>query len=320
MASGAKDPSNGVEIPLQLIEDAEGKDQPALETVDDAVSSTDLLVPQQVEESTPTSPVVEEKDRSSRDDHGSSNGLQNQPTNQQQQKSSPLGAKEDAAKIFTAASPRGESLAKFQTDSGDAQDDQKNERILETVEQKSPKQSDQLQKGTPMSSGSDEFVIVTPEANNNNVHRVEIAIGHNRRPAQKHLTLEEIHPAESEMHKMTVKEEFKSRWQPQIKAFLLENYEKNAETNLAVDGVVFNIKGDDSTVENRFDKLLNRRNRVKTILDIKASEVNRNSNEPNVLAWLKQQVLIMALDYFLEQLSAGQWHTHKRVHKRGIFQ
>ena len=87
MASGAKDPSNGVEIPLQPIEDAEGKDQPALETVDDAVSPTNLLVPQQVEASTPTSPVVEEKDHPSRDDHGSPNGQQKQPTNQQQQQS-----------------------------------------------------------------------------------------------------------------------------------------------------------------------------------------------------------------------------------------
>ena len=88
MSSGAKDPSNGVEIPLQPIEDAEGKDQPALEIVDDAVSPTDLLVSQQVEESTPTSPVVEEKDHSSRDDHGSPNGLQNQSTNQQQPRAS----------------------------------------------------------------------------------------------------------------------------------------------------------------------------------------------------------------------------------------
>ena len=87
MASGAKDPSNGVEIPLQPIEDAEDEDQLALEAVDDAVSPTDLPVPPQVEASTPTSPVVEEKDHSSRDDHGSPNGQQNKPTNQQQQKS-----------------------------------------------------------------------------------------------------------------------------------------------------------------------------------------------------------------------------------------
>ena len=106
MASGAKDPPNGLEIPLQLIEGAEDKDQAALEVVDDAVSPTNLPVPQQVEASTPTSPVVEEKDHSSRDDHGSPNVQQNQPTNQQQQKSSPFGAKEDAAKISTAADPR----------------------------------------------------------------------------------------------------------------------------------------------------------------------------------------------------------------------
>ena len=109
MDPGAKDPSNGAEIQLQLIEDAEDKDQAAKEVVDDAKSSTDLPVPKQVETTTPTSPVVEEKDHSSRDDHGSPNGQQNQPTNQQQQKSSPFGAKEDAAKISTAADPRGGS-------------------------------------------------------------------------------------------------------------------------------------------------------------------------------------------------------------------
>ena len=77
--------------------------------------------------------VVESKDLSSRDDPGSSFGQQkstNQPT---ASKSLPLGAKGNAAKIFSAAIPRGESLANFLADSGDAQSDMKQRGTLELV-------------------------------------------------------------------------------------------------------------------------------------------------------------------------------------------
>ena len=102
MASGAKDLSKRRVVPLQLEGGAEDKDTTAQEISDGVVPTANLPVPKQVEATTPTFPVVEVNDLSSRDDHGSPNGQQNQPTNQQQQQSSPSGAKKDAAKISTA--------------------------------------------------------------------------------------------------------------------------------------------------------------------------------------------------------------------------
>ena len=113
--------SKGQVVPIQLSEDSEAKDQTRSGAADELVSSTELPVPQQVEAITPVFPAVEQADLSSRDDPGSSLGQQNQPTNLQHQNSLPFGAKGNAAKISPAADPRGESLAKFQTVSEDAQ-------------------------------------------------------------------------------------------------------------------------------------------------------------------------------------------------------
>ena len=144
MASGAKNTSKRRVTPLTSIEE---DDEPSNSTrsgaFDELVSSMKLPVPLQVEAATPTFPVVESKDLSSRVDPGSTFGQQ-KPTNQPTaSKSLPSGAKGNAAKIFSADVPRGESLAKFQTDSEDAQNDMKAKRTLVMVGSNSSGLSDQ---------------------------------------------------------------------------------------------------------------------------------------------------------------------------------
>ena len=126
MASGAKNTSKSRVIPLTCIEeDDETGNSTRSGAFDELVSSTKLPVPLQVEAATPAFPVVESKDLSSRVDPGSTFGQQ-KPTNQPTaSKSLPSGAKGNPAKIFSADVPRGESLAKFQTASEDAQNDMK---------------------------------------------------------------------------------------------------------------------------------------------------------------------------------------------------
>ena len=121
MASGAKEPSKRRVVPILQQEDAEDKDPSIKEISDGVVPPEDLPVPKQVEDTSPTFPVVEENALSSRVELGSSLGQQNKPTNQKHNLPSPLGAKGSAAQFFSAAGPRGESLAKFSANSGDAQ-------------------------------------------------------------------------------------------------------------------------------------------------------------------------------------------------------
>ena len=70
MASGAKDPTKRQVVPIQLVA-AEDKDPAIQEISDGVVPPVDLPVPKQVEETSPTFPVVEDTDLSSRDDLGS---------------------------------------------------------------------------------------------------------------------------------------------------------------------------------------------------------------------------------------------------------
>ena len=129
-------------VPLQLSEGLEDQGPTRSGADGELVSPTELPVSQQVEANTPVFPTVEKFDLSSRDDLGSSLGQQNKSTNPQQQKSLPLGAKGNAAKISPAEDPRGESLAKFQATSEDAQNDMQQRETVEMVESKSLEQSD----------------------------------------------------------------------------------------------------------------------------------------------------------------------------------
>ena len=102
LPSGAKNTSKSRVIPLTGIEDDETRNSTRSGAFDELVSSMKLPVPLQVEAATPTFPVVESKDLSSRVDPGSTFGQQ-KPTNQPTaSKSLPLGAKGNAAKIFSA--------------------------------------------------------------------------------------------------------------------------------------------------------------------------------------------------------------------------
>lgn len=150
MASGAKNTSKRRVTPLTSIEeDAETSNSTRSGAFDELVSSMKLPVPLQVEAATPTFPVVESKDLSSRVDPGSTFGQQ-KPTNQPTaSKSLPSGAQGNAAKIFSADVPRGESLAKFQTASEDAQNDMKAKRTLVMVGSNSSVLSDQQYLTTP---------------------------------------------------------------------------------------------------------------------------------------------------------------------------
>ena len=158
MASGAKDPTKRQVVPIQLVA-AEDKDPAIQEISDGVVPPADLPVPKQVEDTSPTFPVVEETVLSSRVELGSSIGQQNKQPNQKHNQPSPLGAKGSAAQIFSAAVPRGESLAKFSANSGDAQSSMEQRETLGMVDSKTPKQSDQLLMGTPPFS-TDESMIM----------------------------------------------------------------------------------------------------------------------------------------------------------------
>ena len=81
MASGAKDPTKRQVVPIQLVA-AEDKDPTLQEISDGVVPPADLPVPKQVEDTSPTFPVVEETVLSSRVELGSSIGQQNKQPNQ----------------------------------------------------------------------------------------------------------------------------------------------------------------------------------------------------------------------------------------------
>ena len=208
MSAKAIKMSKGQMVPIQLSEGIEDQDPSRSGADGELVSPDELPVSQQVETHTPVFPTVEENDLSSRDDHGSSLGQQNNSTNPLQQKSLPLGAKGNAAKISPAEDPRGESLAKFQATSEDAQNDMKQRETVEMVESKSLEQSDQLQMGTPSPFTTNESIIRFRGESSETVHSVVISLDHN-----KSLTLEHVHPiGKASLYKMIVEEAFKSSW------------------------------------------------------------------------------------------------------------
>ena len=306
MASGAKRTSKSQVMPEQLLLEAGTQDLTTRSGArDEVVSSTELPVSKQVEATTPIFPVVEFKDLPSRDDHGSSPGQQNINNQPTATNSLPVRAKGNAAKILPAVDPRGKSLANFHTDSEDAQSDMKQRDTLDLVGSKFSRLSDQQFLTTPSPFSTDHSRIESRGGSNETVHTVVIKLG-----TTKTLVLEHLHPThQTDRHNMAVKEEYKSSWQPQISAFLLEHYERRVETTLTVGDIRFDIKGNESSLENRFNKVMTRRNRVKQILEIKAADMKGSPSENNVYQWLKQQVLIMAIDFFLEQLSAQSEET-----------
>ena len=258
-ASGIHDPRPHEEVGQERAAQAAGVQASSTSPAD--TTTTGLLpVPQLVEPSAPTSPVVEPDNKHSpRVALGSTTGQHTQKQKHQNAILLPTG-KGNAAKIFPAHGARGESLANFGSTPGDAQnynDQQDFAQFGDGVTKPERSINNSASPRTPPFSADASKIAFQPERQ---VHSVKLKLNDARE-----LFLEYAHPTTmEEMHNMTVNEDFMSHWSSEMKSYFDENYVKDEETELTVGNYMFKIAGHKKPLNERQDKLISRRRNLPT--------------------------------------------------------